>query len=55
MAHPDETDLYCVPFDCGGYVYDGVTADSGSGELSEESAVKRPFCAKTGEGREKAS
>jgi hypothetical protein len=30
-------------------------ADSGSGELSEESAVKRPFCAKTGEGREKAS
>jgi hypothetical protein len=29
-------------------------ADSGSGELSEESA-KRPFCAETGEGREKAS
>jgi len=36
-------------------VYEGVTADSGSGELSEESVVKRPFCAKTGEGREKAS
>jgi hypothetical protein len=32
-----------------------VTADSGSGEPSEEFAVKRPFCAKTGEGREKAS
>jgi len=44
--------LYCV---CGGYVNEGVTADSGSGELSEESAVKRPFCAKTGEGMEKAS
>jgi len=32
-----------------------VTADPGSGEPSEESAVKRPFCANTGEGREKAS
>ena len=32
-----------------------MTADPGSGEPSEESAVKRPFCANTGEGREKAS
>jgi len=55
LAHPVEIYLYCVPVDCGGYVYEGVIADSGSGELGEESAVKRPFCAKTGEGREKAS
>jgi len=32
-----------------------VIADSGSGELRVESAEKRPFCAETGEGREKAS
>jgi hypothetical protein len=55
LTHPVEIDLYCVPLDGGGYVYEGVMADSGSGELSEESAVKRPFCAETGEGREKAS
>jgi hypothetical protein len=36
-------------------VYDGVPADSGLGESREESAVKRPFCEKPGEGREKAS
>ena len=47
--------MYCVPFDWGGYVYDGVVADSGSGEPREESAVKRPFCEKAEEGREKAS
>jgi hypothetical protein len=55
LAYPVEIYLYCVPLVCGGYVYEGVTADSGSGELSEESAVKRLFCAKAGEGREKAS
>ena len=55
LAHPVEIYLYCVPLDCGGYVYEGVMADSGSGELSEESALKRLFCAKPGEGRAKAS
>jgi hypothetical protein len=54
-THPVETKLYCAPLDCGGYVYEGMPADSGSGEPSVESAVKRPFCAEMGEGREKAS
>lgn len=34
---------------------EGVAADSGSGVPREESLVKRPPCAETGEGREKAS